>query len=396
MPPSFRVASDQDQRAPRRGVLKILSLLALGLWSQVAGWAQPEATSWKAGAASVEISPELPMWMSGYGSRKVPGEKVAAKLYAKALAIEDAAGTTLVFVTADLLGFPGRLRQEVGAAVAARYGLARESLILNASHTHCGPELRAVDTSLGELDPARTKRVAAYQAQLTQRIITLVGDALERRVPATLAYGQAQAGFAMNCRPDYRFKSPDPRAGKTPNPTGPVDHDVPVLEVKVGGQIQAIVFGYACHNTTSGDFAFHGDYAGFAQASLEKRYPGAMALFLAGCGADQNPSARRDIPGRTAITLAGLHSQTLALAVEAALGAPMQRLAGPLRIGAEVLPPPYLTPPNRAELEKRLGSRQENERDYARVLLDIFDWMVSSTISNNPPRLIQPRIRVSR
>ena len=55
----------------------------------------------------------------------------------------------------------------------------------------------------------------------------------------------------------------------------------------------AILFGYACHNTIMDDYTIHGDYAGYAQRDLEQRFPGAVALFVQGGGADSNPLPRR-------------------------------------------------------------------------------------------------------
>ena len=242
------------------------------------------------------------MWMSGYGARKKPGEQVALPMHAKALAIEDASGGLVVIVTTDLLGIPRVLRQAVETEANRRFGLARAQLLLNASHTHSGPELRGVRTSLNDLDPARSERVAAYQVQVHERIVTVIGQALERRKPATLAFSKARAGFAMNRRKDYGLKPGSPGYDKVPNPYGPVDHDVPVLiATDSGGRTQAILFGYACHNTTSGDYAFHGDYAGFAQENLEATYPGVVALFMTGCGGDQNPYPRGPmVPGSSA------------------------------------------------------------------------------------------------
>ena len=60
------------------------------------------------------------------------------------------------------------------------------------------------------------------------------------------------------------------------------------------GKLRAVLFGYACHNTTlTGEFyKISGDYAGFAQLAVEKANPGATAMFLMLCGADQNPYPR--------------------------------------------------------------------------------------------------------
>ena len=77
----------------------------------------------------------------------------------------------------------------------------------------------------------------------------------------------------------------------------------------------AIVFGYACHNTTlqDGFVQYHGDYAGVAQAALETRHPGATALFMIGCGADANPKPRGTIE------LVQAHGTALADAVDRVL-----------------------------------------------------------------------------
>jgi neutral ceramidase len=93
---------------------------------------------------------------------------------------------------------------------------------------------------------------------------------------------------------------------------------VPVLRVEGrGSEPLAIVFGYACHNTTlqDGFVQFHGDYAGVAQAELQRRHPGTTALFMSGCGADANPKPRGTLE------LVQAHGVALADAVDRALPA---------------------------------------------------------------------------
>ena len=100
---------------------------------------------------------------------------------------------------------------------------------------------------------------------------------------------------------------------------GPVDHDVPVLAVRSpGGRLLAVVFGYACHCTTLSAYRWSGDYAGFAQIALQESHPGALAMFYAGCGADQNPLPRREV------ALCRRYGHMLAAAVEEALRTPMR------------------------------------------------------------------------
>src|SRR5262249_58645677 len=70
-----------------------LFLLLLGAQARAA---EPE---WKVGLARVKITPERPVFMAGDASRNKPFEKVAADLYAKALALEDRDGHLAGLVT---------------------------------------------------------------------------------------------------------------------------------------------------------------------------------------------------------------------------------------------------------------------------------------------------------
>jgi len=116
----------------------------------------------------------------------------------------------------------------------------------------------------------------------------------------------------------------------SPNPEGRVDHDVPLLRVEdTEGAITAIVFGYACHNTTLGFYQMNGDYAGYAQHYIEEAHPGTVAMFMMGCGGDQNPYPRRKLE------LAKQHGQTLATAVEAGLETPKRSINGSLRMAEQ-------------------------------------------------------------
>ena len=63
-----------------------------------------QLSQWKAGVATVVITPEQEIWMAGYGGRKKPSDGVIQDLYAKALALEDQSGVRFVFVTMNLIG----------------------------------------------------------------------------------------------------------------------------------------------------------------------------------------------------------------------------------------------------------------------------------------------------
>src|SRR5438046_9172986 len=97
------------------------------------------AADYKAGVARLIITPEKPIYLSGYADRKHASEGVVHDLWAKALAIEDAKHGRVVIVTTDLIGLPRSVSDIVAARVQKEYGLDRAHLVLNSSHTHTGP-----------------------------------------------------------------------------------------------------------------------------------------------------------------------------------------------------------------------------------------------------------------
>ncbi|HZY83980.1 MAG TPA: neutral/alkaline non-lysosomal ceramidase N-terminal domain-containing protein [Gemmataceae bacterium] len=262
--------------------------LALCAYAVPLAAAEPAPVAWKAGVAVRVITPEGPQWMAGYGNRNKPSEGKLTELYVKALALEDPKGGRLVLLTSDLVGVPRSLSVAVAEEVRKRTGLPRERLMLTVSHTHCGPVLRDSLSDMYDMPAELAAKVGPYTNQVRDRMVEVIVRALADLKPAALAVGRGTARFAVNRRkPTARGVVNDA------NPAGPVDHDVPVLRVTApDGKLRAVVFGYACHNTTLQFYRWCGDYAGFAQRYLEEKHPGAAALFWTGCGADANPLPR--------------------------------------------------------------------------------------------------------
>ena len=317
--------------------------------------------AWKAGVSKVDITPAESMWMAGYAARKKPSEGVAQRLFAKALAIEDQRGARLVIVTTDLIGIPRNLRDYLASEAQKQFKLPPESLLLNASHTHCGPELRAHKYALMDLDDARLRQGVSYFEELQHKLLTLIGQSLDALKPARLSYQHARAGFAMN-----RRTPTDKGYQNHPYPDGPIDHAVPVLKVEsTGNQDQplALLFGYACHNTTLSFYQFCGDYAGYAQEYLEEAHPGMVAMFLNGTSGDQNPYPRGTLE------LAKQHGRALANGVEAALQTNATELTGPLVAAYDEATLDFAPPPSREQLERDTNSPNEREARHAQMLL---------------------------
>ncbi|MEK7405246.1 MAG: neutral/alkaline non-lysosomal ceramidase N-terminal domain-containing protein [Acidobacteriota bacterium] len=346
-----------------RGLTCLAFAVLLG-GGHAAGAQQPYA--WKAGVAKAVITPAGPIWMAGYSARKKPSEGVRQDLYVKALALQDETGQTVVLVTLDLVG----IKRELSAAIAERcrqqFGLSRDRLLLNVSHTHSGP-VTGRTPAYAEVNQEQAEVIRRYTAGLLDKVVDAVGASIKDLAPATLAFEQGLAGIAVNRR-RVRVRSLP----------GPVDHDVPVLSVRApNGDLRAVVAGYACHATSLGDFQIGGDWPGFAQAEIEKVHPGATALFVQGCGADANPLPRYQ--GNDAalvhysVELAARNGQVLAAAVDLVLHAKMKPLSGPVATVFELVDLPFTQLPSREDLKAQLNDRSEITRRYAQRLLATFD-----------------------
>jgi hypothetical protein len=343
----------------RRAVLCLLLLVP----SLAVRAAEPAPGGWKAGAAKVVITPEHLMWMSGYGARTRPAEGKLTDLWAKALALQDPAGRRAVLVTMDLVGIDRGLSVAVCAELGRKYGLPREAILLAVSHTHTGPVVAGNLSAMYFLDEAQQKLVDDYARALQPKLVEVVGQALGRLAPAELTWGTGKATFAVNRRNN---REPDvPKLRDAGRLKGPVDHDVPALAVRDGaGRLRAVVCGYACHATVLDFYRWSGDYPGFAQADLERAHPGAVALFWAGCGGDQNPLPRRTV------ALAEAYGRQLADAVEAVLAAPMTPVRGGLVESYTEIDLPLAPLPTRERLVQDTQSPDRYVARRARLLLE--------------------------
>jgi neutral ceramidase len=335
--------------------------VALGRGSVLAGEPPVDArrgepAQWQAGVAKAVITPEKGVWLAGYGSKRAPEGKLH-ELWAKALALEDAAGERVVLITSDFQGVPKGVSDRVFAQLAAKFGLERRQVMLTFSHNHCGPRLGDDLVDYYPVEPGQVELVNEYTAQMEARLVALVGAALANLAPASLAHGEGRATFAVNRRNNREAEIPALLAQGTPL-KGPVDHAVPVLTVtRADGRLDAILFGYACHPTTLSFTTWCGDYPGFAQLEVEARHPGALAMFVNTCGADQNPLPRRNVE------LCKRYGHLLAVGVEEALQQARRPVSPGLRTAFEHVDLPYLHVVTREEL---IVARQEKNAIRAR------------------------------
>src|SRR5262249_13237306 len=118
------------------------------------------AAGWQAGTSKVAITPTQPIWMAGYAARTKPAGGSVHDLWAKALAIKDPGGRTVLLITLDLVGIDGELSKRIRDTLHQRHGLGRDRIVLACSHTHCGPVVGTNLLSMYKIDDAELRRIA--------------------------------------------------------------------------------------------------------------------------------------------------------------------------------------------------------------------------------------------
>ncbi len=244
------------------------------------------------GVSVIDITPDGPILLAGYGGRKSESEGVLQPLKAKALAFGSDSEGSSILVTVDLIGIQYYMTKEVAKRLSDKIGVDPSRFVISASHTHTGPEIgNLLNHFARQLPPEEIGRIDKFLEILTKKLEQVSIEALNARKPAMVAWGQGKVGFAMNRRRVVNGKS----VGMTPVPEGPVDHALPILRITdLDGKLRAVMVSYACHGTTLGPDInkIHGDWIGEAQKFIEEKNPGAIAMVSLGCGADANPEPR--------------------------------------------------------------------------------------------------------
>jgi hypothetical protein len=293
--------------------------LLLVLWpGAVVNAAERVAPLVSVGVAKMDITPDLPIRLSGYQSRAAEAARAETRLHARALAIGTDAQRPAVLIAVELIGVGGETTAAIAQELQVRHGIERERVAICATHIHTGPALADVLPFMFSRDlPAEeVARIAGYTATLRTKLVALAASALADRRPSRLAWSERATDFAAQRRVivEGKWKA----TGVTPG--GPVDHALPVLRVTdEQGAVRAVFLSYACHCTTleGKDNYLHGDWAGDAAARLEQAMSGAVAMVALGCGADANPNPRG------AAAVAG-HGAKVADEVRRLLAGPMQ------------------------------------------------------------------------
>ncbi len=252
------------------------------------------------GWAEADLTPEQAVLIAGQFHSRV-SEGVADPITATALAL-DTGTDHAVMVSCDFVGVPDALRDAVRSRLPASCpGLDTGKVVLNATHTHTGPEPRVATAGSGhalagtgvDLD---AMPVADYVEFAVERIARAVADAWNSRLPGGVAFGEDYAVVGRNRRwVDVHGAST--MYGNTDTPAfshieGYEDHAVGVLATRnKDGALTGLVVNVPCSAQVSeNDFVLSADYWCETRRELRRRLGGGLFI-LPQCSAagDQSP-----------------------------------------------------------------------------------------------------------
>lgn len=129
-----------------------------------------------AGFARVDITPEESVPLAGYGNTITRmSEKVLDGMYGNCTVITDPEENTLVLIGVDLIASLMFILEPVQDALAAEFGIPKENVFINATHSHSVPDLTCIEVP----------SILRYREVLPGMLVEGVRQAMADRKPVT-------------------------------------------------------------------------------------------------------------------------------------------------------------------------------------------------------------------
>lgn len=215
----------------------------------------------KAGLAKIDITPDIPVRLYGYSSRKTLSEGVHDKLYARAVVFENS-GNKLVLVSSDLGSYGSEVFDVIQKSILDKFRLKESELFLSAIHSHSTPILSVSSMS------ADTNNVI-YTEALNKKLLLVIEEAFRNLEPVQAGVGKGSSPVGSN----RREMRPDGSITLGRNPYGPTDKEVLVMKIlQADGSPAGAIYDYATHATSLGarNMLVSGDVLGISAQFVEK------------------------------------------------------------------------------------------------------------------------------
>ena len=227
--------------------LRSMTAMCLAVLFAVAGGAGYAAEDGKpvlfqAGRAQVNITPPLGVRLAGYFHERI-AESVRDELFARAVVLGNN-DTRIALVSLDLISITDEVTGAARELIESKTGIPADHVMVCATHTHTGPELRR-DASLPRADE--------WADGLPRAIADAVAQADAGKVPVTLRLGSAElTGYSFNRL--FRLKDGREIFGKRGrdkeiiDTAGPIDPELQTLSVvDTEGRLLALLVNFAMH-----------------------------------------------------------------------------------------------------------------------------------------------------
>ena len=274
------------------GVAVLLAAEALFSATHLAAAEPPVAKKtvrgFRAACEKVDVTPESPQWLQGYGPRQSEG--VHDRIYHRIIAMDD--GKTQFFLVAtDVCVISPAYYLDFCRELERTTGIKPQQIWWAATHTHSAPELgphgveRLLTNALG--DRFSHEPDVEYWKWNRARLIEGIKRSQSRLEPARLGVGMGQAAANVNRRGRNA-------AGKSVlgvNLDGPVDRQIGLIRLeRPDGSPIALIANYAIHGTVLGgsNRLISGDVSGIVAEYVESKI-GVPMLFINGAEGDVAP-----------------------------------------------------------------------------------------------------------
>ncbi len=231
----------------------------------------------RAGVKEIVITPDFPVLLAGFPEPKDRySRSIHDDLYAHCFYLE-AHGEEYCIVTLDMLCYPKWLVKDMRSYIQEKTGIKKENCLISTTHTHSGPEARAVP-----FYPEKEFEVMypRFLDDMAHNVAEALFEAKNTSFEAKIGIGKGYAGPEQNVGGNRRDRG------------GIADTGVFVIGIKdMEEHLRGAIVRYSLHPTFLGaeNREITCDYPGYIYKTLKNKYEGIVPAFQIGTAGDQSP-----------------------------------------------------------------------------------------------------------
>ncbi len=337
----------------------------------------------RAGSARVEITPPIGTALAGYFTPRF-SDRVEDPLHAKALVLESG-GERIALVSCDVICMPAAIADRARELIERRTGIPAGNVLICATHTHTGPEMRG-----GRIIPTNDDWLASVPSLIADAVDAACADMFD----AVLLPGRGAEDRLGSNRLGRKADGSEV-FGKdgTLGPAGPIDPEMLAMSVRDhNGTVRAMIVNYAMHADTVGGNGISAGWPGRLSLALRDTYGDqCVTVFLQGACGDINHAHWHQSRwvGKGIAKASQMGRAMAGLAVNATeLTEPLE--SGEMGCSFRHIPVPYYTRDEamRAEVEEKRAMEEPPGR-WNYIIERFDDWEHDGEIAQLPVQVMR-------